>query len=172
VAVALDTPLAATDPVQQVGHAIAGRGRCLIILDNFEQVVEHAAHTLGRWLDRAGDAAFVVTSRERLHLPGEEVVALEPLPADADALDLFVDRARAQDPGFAVNDGNRAAISQIVKMLDGLPLAIELAAARATLPPAQLLERLNRSRFQLLANSRGAGARRATLATVDWSGGC
>ena len=66
----------------QLGHAIAGRGRCLVILDNFEQVVEHAPAPLGRWLDRAVEASFVVTSRARLHLPGEEVMTLEPLPLD------------------------------------------------------------------------------------------
>ena len=86
------------DPVQQIGHAIAGRGRCLVILDNFEQVVALAAETLGRWLDRAGDAAFVVTSRERLYLRGEEVFALEPLPPDRDAIDLFVDRRAGAEP--------------------------------------------------------------------------
>ena len=57
-------------PGVQLGHAIAGRGRCLVILDNFEQVVEHAAATVGGWLDRAPDAAFIVTSRERLHVRG------------------------------------------------------------------------------------------------------
>ncbi|MDO8375997.1 MAG: hypothetical protein Q7S91_02270, partial [Aquabacterium sp.] len=71
VAAALEVPLGKDDPGVQLGHAIAGRGRCLVILDNFEQIVPHAPSTLGRWLDRAPNAAFVVTSRERLHLPGE-----------------------------------------------------------------------------------------------------
>jgi predicted ATPase/class 3 adenylate cyclase len=170
VAGALGTPLSARDPVQQIGHAIAGRGRCLVILDNFEQVVALAADTLGRWLDRAADAAFVVTSRERLHLRGEEVFALEPLPPDRDAIDLFVDRARAQNPTFVLDDDNRATIGRIAALVDGLPLAIELAAARSRmLAPPQLLERLH-SRFQLLGGARGAAARQATLkATIDWS---
>ncbi len=88
----------------QLGHAIAGRGRCLIILDNFEQIVEYASATLGRWLDRAPTAAFVVTSRERLHLPGEEIFPIEPLPLEQDAIELFATRARAQKPDFVLGD--------------------------------------------------------------------
>ena len=90
VAIALGVPLGRDDAGLQLGHAIAGRGRCLVILDNFEQVVEHAPATLGRWLDRAAEASFVVTSRERLHLPGEEVLPLEPLPLESEAIELFV----------------------------------------------------------------------------------
>jgi predicted ATPase/class 3 adenylate cyclase/Tfp pilus assembly protein PilF len=170
VAVALGTPLSALDPAQQIGHAIAGRGRCLVILDNFEQVVAFAPDTLGRWLDRAGDAAFVVTSRERLNLRGEEVFALEPLPPHRDAIDLFADRARAHNPAFVLDDAARPTIGRIAELVDGLPLAIELAAARCRmLAPAQLLERLH-SRFQLLGGMRGMAARQATLkATIDWS---
>ena len=74
VAQGLNVPLAKGDPVAQIGHAIAGRNRCLVILDNFEQVVAHAPATLGRWLDRAVEASFVITTRERLHLPGESLV--------------------------------------------------------------------------------------------------
>ena len=106
VAAALDVPLGRDDPAVQLGHAIAGRGRCLVILDNFEQVVGHAAATVGSWLDRAPGAAFVVTSRERLHLPGEVVFPLEPLPVDADGVELFALRARAQRPEFVLDDAN------------------------------------------------------------------
>ena len=170
VAVALGIPLGKDDPGVQLGHAIAGRGRCLVILDNFEQIVAHAADTVGRWLDRAVEASFVVTSRERLHLPGEELLPLEPLPVTMDAIDLFVARARAQLPDFVLGDGNRAAVAEAVRLLDGLPLAIELAAARVrVLSPAQLVVKL-RDRFQVLAGARGASARQATLRTaIDWS---
>jgi predicted ATPase/tetratricopeptide (TPR) repeat protein/class 3 adenylate cyclase len=170
VASALDVPLGRDDPAVQLGHAIAGRGRCLVLLDNFEQVAEHAQATLGRWLDRAPEAAFVVTSRERLHLPGEEILPLEPLPLDKAAIELFAVRARAQRPGFVVDEANRAAVGDVVRLLDGLPLAIELAAARVVvLSPAQLVARL-RDRFRLLAGARGAAARQATLrAAIDWS---
>ena len=170
VASALEVPLGKDDPAVQLGHAIAGRGRCLVILDNFEQVVQHAPATLGRWLDRAANAAFVVTSRVRLHVPGEESFPIEPLPLEMDAIDLFVARARAQKPDFVLGEANRAAVAEVVRLLDGLPLAIELAAARVSmLSPAQLVERM-RDRFSLLAGAHGAAARQATLrAAIDWS---
>ena len=170
VALALGVTLGKADAAVQLGHAIAGRGRCLLILDNFEQVQPHAAATVGRWLDRAPQARFIVTSRERLQLAGEQVLVLEPLALDADAMRLFEVRARAQHPGFAIDDGNRALVTQIVRLLDGLPLALELAAARAgVLSPAQLLARL-KDRFKLLAGARGPAARQATLeAAIDWS---
>lgn len=170
VAFALEVPLGKDDPGVQLGHAIAGRGRCLVILDNFEQVVQHAQGTVGRWLERATEAVFVVTSRERLHLPGEESFPIEPLPLQLDAIELFTARARARKPDFVLGESNRAAVAEVVRLLDGLPLAIELAAARiGVLAPAQLVERL-RDRFKLLAGSRGVAARQATLrAAIDWS---
>ena len=170
VAVALGVPLGKGDPVVQLGHAMAARGRCLMILDNFEQITCHAANTVGVWADRAAQAAFVVTSRERLHLGGEEVLPLEPLPLGSDAVELFAVRARAQRPDFVLGAANRAAVVEVVRLLDGLPLAIELAAARVrVLSPAQLVERM-RDRFALLAGARGPAARQATLrAAIDWS---
>ena len=102
VALALDVPLGKGDPAVQLGHAIATRGRCLVILDNFEQIVQHAEASVGRWLDRAADAAFLVTSRERLHLAGEEVLPLEPLSVDAEGVELFALRARTQRADFAL----------------------------------------------------------------------
>jgi predicted ATPase/class 3 adenylate cyclase len=170
VAAALEVPLGRGEPAVQLGHAIARRGRCMIILDNFEQVAQHAADTLGRWLDCAAEAVFAVTSRERLHLAGEDIFPVEPLPLEHDAIELFVTRARAQRPDFAVSDANRDSILQVVRLLDGLPLAIELAAARVRLlSPAQLVHRL-RDRFLLLGGARGPAARQATLrAAIDWS---
>ena len=170
VAFALGVPLGKDDPSVQLGHAIAGRGRCLVILDNFEQVIEHAQATLGRWLDRAGEAAFIVTSRERLHLPGEEILPVEPLALGTEAIELFATRAKAQRPDFVVNELNQAAVAEVVRLLDGLPLAIELAAARVrTMSPSQIALRM-KDRFRLLAGARGAAARQATLkAAIDWS---
>jgi predicted ATPase/class 3 adenylate cyclase/Tfp pilus assembly protein PilF len=170
VALALGVPLGSGDHALQLGHAIAGRGRCLVILDNFEQVLQHAPATVGRWLDLAAETAFVVTSRERLHLRGEELFSLEPLGLADEAIELFEARARAQRPAFALDDANRAAVAEAVRLLDGLPLAIELAAARMrVLSPAQLVERL-RDRFQVLAGARGAAARQATLkGAIEWS---
>ncbi len=170
VAVALDVPLGKSDPGVQLGHAIATRGRCLVILDNFEQIVQHAEASVGRWLDRAPEVAFVVTSRERLHVAGEDVLPLEPLSIDAEGVELFALRARTQRPDFAVTPANRALVRRIVALLDGLPLAIELAAARTrVMSPAQLLERLS-DRFSLLAGARSPADRQATLRNaIDWS---
>ncbi len=87
-----------------------------------------------------------------------------------DAIELFVTRARAQQPDFVLSEANRAAVAEVVRLLDGLPLAIELAAARMrVLSPAQIVERM-RDRFSLLAGTRGTTARQATLrAAIDWS---
>jgi len=167
---AFDCRLESGDATEQLGQAIARRGRCLVVLDNFEQVVAHAAATLGRWLDAAPEAAFAVTSRERLQLPGEEVFAIEPLPPEDDGIELFAARARAQRLDFAIDSGNRASVAEVVRLLDGLPLAIELAAARVSvLSPAQLVARM-RDRFRLLGGARSAASRQATLrAAIDWS---
>lgn len=170
VARGLDVPLGNDDPVRQLGHAIAGRGACLVLLDNFEQVVIHAAATVGRWLDRAGSAIFLVTSQERLSVAGEHVQAVAPLPND-DAVRLFEARARLQQPEFAVTAANRADVVAIAATLDGLPLAIELAAARIRiLAPHQLRERL-KERFKVLAGRSGSLRQGTLRAAIDWSWG-
>jgi predicted ATPase/class 3 adenylate cyclase/Tfp pilus assembly protein PilF len=165
----LDVPLGKDDPVTQLGQAIAGRGHCLVILDNFEQVAREAEETLGRWLNRASAAQFLVTTREVLGLPGEEILALPPL-APTDAVALFVRRADAVKPGFQPNAEDQAAIGRLVQLLDGLPLAIELAAARVrVMPPRTLLLRMS-ERFKLLSSAGGRIDRQATLRAVfDWS---
>ena len=164
----LGVRLGAGDPATQLTEAIADRGRCLVVLDNFEQVVQHAPATVGRWL-HAPYAVFMVTSRERLHVPGEVVQLVEPLPLDGPAIDLFVARARAVRHDFAPDAAQRNVIADVVKLLDGLPLAIELAAARiAVLSPSQLLVRL-RDRFKLLAGRRGVIRQSTLRAAIDWS---
>lgn len=169
VAQGLDVPLGVDDPVAQLGHALAGRGRCLVILDNFEQITRHAEDTLGRWMDRAGEACFLVTTREVLGLPGEEALALAPLgPGDAAA--LFNRRAGSAKHDFQPNVDDVEAIPRLVKLLDGLPLAIELAAARVrVMTPKALLARMDQ-RFKLLVAAGGRQDRQATLrAAFDWS---
>ena len=157
------------DGATQIGEAIAARGRCLVILDNFEQVVQHARATVERWLDAAPEATFLATSRERLNVTGEVVQLVEPLPLDGPAVELFEMRARAVRRDFRLDDAQRVVVGDIAALLDGLPLAIELAASRiAVLSPAQLLLRL-RDRFKLLAGHSGP-SRQATLrAAIDWS---
>jgi len=169
VAEALAVPLGKEEPVTQLGNAIAARGRCLVILDNFEQVSRWAEETLGRWLNRATEAGFVVTTREVLGLAGEETLALAPLPVP-DAAALFVQRAESAKRGFLRTAEDRAAIDPLVKLLECLPLAIELAATRVrVMPPRTLLSRMS-ERFKLLASSGRRRDRQATLrSTFDWS---
>ena len=169
VAQGLDVPLGKTDPAVQLAHAINGRGKCLVILDNFEQVARHAEETLGRWLDRAVQAKFIVTTREVLGIVGEETFALAPLPP-SDAAMLFLRRAEAARQGYQASSDDMAAVEQLVGVLDGLPLAIELAAARVrVLPPTALLALMS-ERFKVLRSAGGRHDRQATLrAAFDWS---
>ena len=168
VAAALDVTLGRTDPVTQLGHAIASHGRCLIILDNFEQIASDGRLALEQWLARATEARFLVTSRERLRLVGEVVHEVEPLDPGTLGLELFELRARSHRPGFHVDETNRGQASELIRALDGLPLAIELAASRLrTLSLEQIQKRLT-DRFRVL--SGGQRGRHETLrAALDWS---
>ena len=169
VAQGLGMALGRADATLQIARAIEGRGRCLVLLDNFEQVAGLAEQTVGGWLDRAPAAVFMVTSRERLGVVGEVAMALDPLPI-ADAAVLFELRARAAQADSTPGVADRAAVEQLVGMLDGLPLAIELAAARApVMTPRAMLARMH-ERFSLLLARSGRRDRQATLrAAFDWS---
>ena len=157
-------------PIEQIGNAIRGRGATLILLDNFEQVVQFSSRTVGNWIGFAPEASFVVTSRERLRLSGEQLLYLDPVGLN-EAVALFETRARAVRPDFVVTDANRKAVQEICNRLDCMSLAIELAAARsAILQPSQLLERLSQ-RFRLLRGRNREGShRQSTLRNaIDWS---
>jgi predicted ATPase/Tfp pilus assembly protein PilF len=169
VAQGLGVPPSQDAPLRQLGAAIAARGHCLVILDNFEQVTAHAAACLGSWLDAAPDAHFLVTTRELLRLPGEQALMLDTLP-EPEAIELFERRAHAVNGNPSATAEDQAALGQLMNLLDGLPLAIELAAARTRImPPRMLLERM-RERFRLLTVGSGSRDRQATLrATLDWS---
>jgi predicted ATPase/class 3 adenylate cyclase/Tfp pilus assembly protein PilF len=166
---ALDLQLGEADSVEQIGTAIAARGPCLIVLDNFEQVARHAEATLGPWLARAADAKFIVTSREVLGIAGEQTQVLAPLSVE-DGTQLFTRRASAASQRFGTAPVDGDTIGKLVKLLDGLPLGIELAAARSRMmSPRMLLERMN-ERFKLLSARGGRVDRQVTLrATLDWS---
>jgi len=169
VALGLGVPLGKDDPIVQLGQAIRGRGPCLVIMDNFEHLARHAEDTVGQWLARAPQASFLITTREVLGMAGEETIALQPL-RQADAERLFMRRASAAKRDFAPNAEELAAVAKLVQLLDGLPLAIELAAARVrTLSPRALLSRMS-ERFKLLTSSGGRMDRQSTLrAAFDWS---
>jgi predicted ATPase/DNA-binding XRE family transcriptional regulator len=155
----------------------------LLLLDNCEHLVEACARIAEALLGACPRLQLLVTSREPLRvgaeviwrvpaltLPGSDPQPLAEL-AKSEAVRLFVERARAVRPGFALAEGNRAAAAEICRRLDGIPLAIELAAARvAALPVEQIARRLD-DRFRLLTTgSRTAMPRHQTLrALIDWS---
>jgi predicted ATPase/class 3 adenylate cyclase/Tfp pilus assembly protein PilF len=169
VAQGLELALGSGDPVQQIAQAIAGRGRCLIVLDNFEQVGPLAEATLGAWLDRTPLAQFLVTTREVLGIAGEEILALSPLGPN-DGAELFRQRVAAVRSGHSPNADDLAAMRQLAIRLDGLPLAIELVAARArTMSPRSLATRM-RDRFDAMYSRQARHDRQATLrAALNWS---
>jgi predicted ATPase/class 3 adenylate cyclase len=169
--------------VGQLGRALGGRGPALVILDNLEHLLQHVPATLRRWLVMAPQARFLVTSQESLRLAGERILDLAPLglPGERDtsleaisrseAVRLFVRQARLARRDFALTAEEAPLVADIVRRLDGIALAIELAAARtALLSVGQIRERLSR-RFELLRSGRrDAVARQATLrGAIDWS---
>ena len=165
-------------PVDAQGEAVARAlaqklsGPSLLVLDNFEQVVGASAAEVGQWLDLVPELQLVITSRERLHIRGEVLLELAPLPTD-DGLALLMDRAEAVRPQGMLSEEDREVLADVVRRLDGIPLAIELAASRlGSLSPTQLQSRLNK-RFRLLGDRRSdRPARHATLqAAFDWSWG-
>ncbi|WP_063835953.1 hypothetical protein [Streptomyces yeochonensis] len=156
------------DPVQQLAEYCAGR-ELLLVLDNCEHVIDAAAALTGQLLADCPGLTVLATSREPLGVPGELVRPLDPLP-DPTALRLLADRGAAARPGFTTEE-DPAACAELCRRLDGLPLAIELAAARLRgLSPRQLADRLD-DRFRLLTGgSRTLLPRQQTLrAVVDWS---
>ncbi len=155
----------------------------LLLLDNFEQVIE-AASLLVPLLVASPALQILVTSREQLRLSAEHAFEVPPLTlpdeaqeqtsetlAQCESVRLFVERAVAASHEFALNDRNAGAVAEICRRLDGLPLAIELAAARAkALPPAALLERLDHDLPVLTAGPRDQPARQRTLGdAIGWS---
>jgi predicted ATPase/DNA-binding SARP family transcriptional activator len=170
-----------TSVLDQVAEYL-GRQPSLLILDNFEQVADEGAPYVEALLDHTPGLVCLVTSQRRLELVGEQELVLEPLPvpssessvaqlADSPSVRLFVDRAQAARPDFALTERNAPAIVALCARLEGVPLALELAAAWAQmLTPAQMLERLS-ARFELLVSPRRRGlARHRTLrAAIDWS---
>jgi predicted ATPase/class 3 adenylate cyclase len=144
--------------------------RCLLVLDNCEHVMHSAAQLAETIVRLCPHVSILATTRERLGIPGESVYRLDTLD-DASAVALFVVRAQAADQRFALSSGDVAVVTDICRRLDGIALAIELAAARVRLlPPKALLGKLD-ERFRLLTGgSRTALPRQQTMrALIDWS---
>ncbi|MGZ6643383.1 MAG: adenylate/guanylate cyclase domain-containing protein [Solirubrobacteraceae bacterium] len=174
--------LSGESDAQAVERFLAAR-HLLLVLDNLEHVLG-AVPFIGRWLGACPALTVLATSREPLVLQAEERYPVAPLAlparttaegADAlagvDAVALFCARARVRDPDFGLDDANAPPVAEICRRVDGLPLAIELAAARCgLLPPDELAQRLHDALGALGSGARDAPARQQTLrATLDWS---
>ena len=179
VAVALGVREQPGMPAADAVARVLARRQLLVVLDNCEHVIGAAAQLCAGLLQACDDVRVLATSREPLRVAGEAAYRLAPLPvpgpgddmAGAEAVALFADRARAADAGFALTDQNRADVARLVGRLDGMPLAIELAAARAeALGVSQLLGWLD-GRLGLPAGGDrlAAGRHRSLAAAADWS---
>jgi predicted ATPase len=172
---ALARALGLTTPtLDAVAIALSGR-RALVLIDNCEHVIDGAADLVEHLLGASPTVTVLTTSREGLAVAGERLIAVPGLDGsggDAAAVALFVDRARNVDSTFLLGADDVAVVAEICRRLDGLPLAIELAAARVNvLPAAELLKRLD-ERFDVLTGSRRRRSRdrhRTLRETVDWS---
>ena len=169
------------DPARALAASLAGR-ELLLIFDTCEHLTGACAGLAALLLAESPGTRVLATSRAPLDLPGEHAVLIGPLelPADstggggdpgaADAVELFVDRARAAVPGFALTPGNTAAVAELCRRLDGIPLALELAAVRLRGMPAQEIVARLGDRFGVLGSTRTATGRHRTLrAAVSWS---
>jgi predicted ATPase/DNA-binding SARP family transcriptional activator len=168
IAQALEVDQGGRQPLEALAEVLATR-ELLLVLDNVEQLRD-AAPAFVQLLSRAPRLTLLVTSRAVLHLTGEHVFPVSPLD-DASALELFEQRARSLRPSFRLTSENESTLRQICARVDGLPLAIELAAARVrTLAPDALLQRLGERLGLLTGGPRDAPARQQTLReTLDWS---
>lgn len=183
VAQAFGVPLTGNQtPELAVGTMLRSRSACVLILDNFEQVAEVAAPIVADWIRGAPSVQFLVTSRAILGIEGEQGFELEPLSLpkgnsalteirNSEAVRLFIERARVHHVGFELDEKTGPAIERICSRLEGMPLAIELAAARTVIMrPEQIAQRLDRI-FDVLKSSRRdlAPRQRSLHATIDWS---
>ncbi len=171
-ATALGVPdLGARPVLNDLARHLAGR-RVLIVLDNCEYLVDACAELADRLLSASAELRILATSRKTLGIAGEHVVTVPPLSVADEAVELLRDRATAVRPDFRITDANWAGIRRLCADLEGLPLAIELAASRLrTLTVDQAVDRLEEDRFKLLTGRNQAAhpQQRTLRALIDWS---
>lgn len=170
-----------SDAFAQVSGFLS-QSRCALILDNFEQLVEGGAPVVSKLLEECPQLVCVVTSRRALSVEGEQLLPIRPLPipargasvADLEAcgsVQLFLDRAQAARPDFRLSGTTAEVVAELCRRLDGLPLAIELAASRvSTMSPAQILGKIGQTAAFLTSRLQTTPERHRSLrATVEWS---
>jgi predicted ATPase/class 3 adenylate cyclase len=177
------TPVFGTPLIRSVAEHIGGR-TVLLVLDNCEQIIAAAARLCRDLLTSCPNLHVLATSRERLGVPGEALYRVPSLSLPDvnttveeaqrhDSVRLFAERAQLASSGFAVTPDNVAAVVSVCRRLDGIPLALELAAARTrALSPSEILDRLD-ERFRLLTTTdrNAEGRQRTLLGTIEWSYG-
>ncbi len=181
IADAICSNRSAEDPIEQLVETIDNR-TCLVVLDNFEHLADDAATVVRTLLERLPGLRCLITSRQRLNIEGEEVFGVQPLPTPGGSDDLeelrgnpsvrlFVDRAQSARRDFALTKDNAYSVVALCRHLEGIPLAIELAAAwSSSLSPLQMLDRMS-NRFELLVSRRKDldDRRRSLWDTISWS---
>ncbi len=180
VANAMGLEIAGRDPLQTIVQYVGGQ-ETLLILDDSEQYLEAIADFAAQVLKVASFVKLLVTSRERLHVTGEQVYSIAPLqlPRDdmpleevrrSDAMRLLFDRAKTHDETFKITEKNAPDLIKICDRLDGIPLALEFAAARLrTLSPRQVVQRLDEQFALLVSDKKEDGRHRTLRATIEWS---
>lgn len=174
-------PNTAVSPEEQIA-TFFGQEPALLVFDNFEQLAEAGARVIQKLLASVPRLRCLITSRHRLNLPGEREFPVPPLAvpeeavtpeelADVESVQLFVDRAQAARASFELHERNAAAVADLCRRLDGVPLAVELAAARADVStPQEILGSLGSRLDALTAVDEAVPARHRTLrAAIDWS---
>jgi predicted ATPase len=184
IAAALSVPDDGARPLMDgIAERLRAEGSALLVLDNFEQIVE-AGHHVAEVIERCPQLKVLVASRILLDIRGEHHWDVAPLPhpapggersvdvmADCPAVELFVDRAQSADPRFVLSEGNVGEVSELCARLEGIPLALELTAAYVRfLPPASMLERFDQP-LDLEAHADHPDRQRTLRRTIEWSHG-
>lgn len=157
------------DPVEAIAFHIQSCGSCLLVFDNFEQITQYAQSTIAHWYHQSADAHFIITSRQRLGVSMEEVYELPPFDAE-EAVQFFIEHQIRIGAKTNPSDEELLLIAEIVQRLDGIPLALQLAASKTRLLSLKQIHARLQDRFRLLRVSHATNDRQSTMqAAIDWS---